>query len=58
MTEAFEFLRPSDTLVIWKLSRLGRSMKHMIEIPAFRLTEKNTVPIAVPQATPSKSRRA
>jgi DNA invertase Pin-like site-specific DNA recombinase len=31
LTEALEFMRPEDTLVIWKLSRLGRSIKQLIE---------------------------
>lgn len=26
-----ESLRPSDTLVVWRLDRLGRSLKHLIE---------------------------
>ena len=25
-------LRPNDTLVVWKLDRLGRSLKHLVEI--------------------------
>ncbi len=28
---AFEFLREGDTFVVWKLDRLGRSLKHLIE---------------------------
>src|SRR5437588_2632057 len=31
LTEAIAFLRPGDTLVVWKLDRLGRSLKHLIE---------------------------
>ena len=27
----FEFLREGDTFVVWKLDRLGRSLKHLIE---------------------------
>ena len=27
LTEALAFMRPGDTLVSWKLSRLGRSLK-------------------------------
>ena len=32
MEKVLEFLRPHDTLVVWKLDRLGRSLKHLIEI--------------------------
>lgn len=28
---ALDYLRPGDTLVVWKLDRLGRSIKHLIE---------------------------
>ena len=31
LDEAIEFMRPGDTLVVWKLDRLGRSLKHLIE---------------------------
>ena len=31
LAEAIAFMRPGDTLVIWKLSRLGRSLKQLIE---------------------------
>jgi DNA invertase Pin-like site-specific DNA recombinase len=31
LTEAIAFLRPGDTLAVWKLDRLGRSLKHLIE---------------------------
>jgi len=27
-----EYLRPGDTLAVWKLDRLGRSLPHLIEI--------------------------
>src|SRR3954464_15094242 len=30
LAEALGFLRPGDTLVVWKLDRLGRSLKHLI----------------------------
>jgi DNA invertase Pin-like site-specific DNA recombinase len=29
--ELIKFIRPGDTLVVWKLDRLGRSVKHLIE---------------------------
>ena len=31
LMEALNFMRPGDTLVVWKLSRLGRSVKNVIE---------------------------
>jgi len=31
LTDALTFMRSGDTLVIWKLSRLGRTMKQLIE---------------------------
>lgn len=35
LAEAIEFARPGDTLVVWKLDRLGRSLKHLIETVNF-----------------------
>lgn len=32
LAQALEFLRPSDTLVVWKLDRLARSLKNLMEI--------------------------
>lgn len=32
LTEAIRYVRDGDTLTVWKLDRLGRSMKHLIEI--------------------------
>lgn len=31
LAEAIDYARDGDTLVVWKLDRLGRSMKHLIE---------------------------
>ncbi len=31
LQKAMEFLRSGDTLVVWRLDRLGRSLKHLIE---------------------------
>lgn len=31
LAEALEYARDGDTLVVWKLDRLGRSLKHLIE---------------------------
>jgi DNA invertase Pin-like site-specific DNA recombinase len=32
LEEALQFVREGDTLVVWRLDRLGRSLKHLIEI--------------------------
>jgi DNA invertase Pin-like site-specific DNA recombinase len=32
LEEVLAFLRERDTLVVWKLDRLGRSLKHLIEV--------------------------
>ena len=32
LSTVFEMLRPGDTLVIWRLDRLGRSLKHLISM--------------------------
>ena len=31
LAEALDHLRKGDTLVVWRLDRLGRSLKHLIE---------------------------
>ena len=31
LRDALAYLRPGDTLVMWRLDRLGRSLKHLIE---------------------------
>src|SRR5436305_14454375 len=40
LEEALEFLREGDTLVVWKLDRLGRTLKHLIET-VIGLSEKH-----------------
>ncbi|MFC4387949.1 recombinase family protein [Gracilibacillus marinus] len=32
LEDALNFLRKEDTLVVWKLDRLGRSLKHLIDL--------------------------
>lgn len=32
LKDAIEYIREGDILVVWKLDRLGRSLKHLIEI--------------------------
>ncbi len=34
LQEAMDFLRKGDSLVVWRLDRLGRSLKHLIETVA------------------------
>jgi DNA invertase Pin-like site-specific DNA recombinase len=34
LAEALDFVRPGDVLVVWRLDRLGRSLKHLIEVTA------------------------
>ena len=38
LTEALSYVREGDTLVVWRLDRLGRSLKHLIET----ITDLNT----------------
>jgi DNA invertase Pin-like site-specific DNA recombinase len=32
LVEALAFLQPGDTLVVWKLDRLGRSLSHLLRL--------------------------
>ncbi len=32
LDEVLEQLRPGDTLVVWRLDRLGRSLRHLIDV--------------------------
>jgi len=32
LTQCLDFMREGDTLVVWKLDRLGRSLAHLIEV--------------------------
>src|SRR5438874_10712750 len=34
LDEALTFLRPGDVLVVWKLDRLGRTLRHLIDLIA------------------------
>jgi DNA invertase Pin-like site-specific DNA recombinase len=40
LEEALAYVRQGDTLVVWRLDRLGRSLKHLIETIT-RLNDKN-----------------
>src|SRR5919205_1097144 len=39
LDEALRFVRPGDTLVVWRLDRLGRSLQHLI-VTVGELAEK------------------
>jgi DNA invertase Pin-like site-specific DNA recombinase len=32
LEQALKYVRPGDTLVVWRLNRLGRSLKNLLEI--------------------------
>jgi DNA invertase Pin-like site-specific DNA recombinase len=32
LDEVLDQLRPGDTLVVWRLDRLGRSLRHLIDV--------------------------
>jgi DNA invertase Pin-like site-specific DNA recombinase len=40
LSKVLEHLRAGDVLVIWKLDRLGRSVKHLIEVVNELMTRK------------------
>jgi DNA invertase Pin-like site-specific DNA recombinase len=35
LEQALQYVRPGDTLVVWRLDRLGRSLKNLLEIIGF-----------------------
>ena len=39
LTQAISHLRNGDTLIVWRLDRLGRSLKHLIETVTSRWRE-------------------
>ena len=40
LKKALNYLREGDTLVVWKLDRLGRSLRHLVEV-INRLNDRN-----------------
>ncbi len=32
LEEALEYIRPGDSLVVWRLDRLGRNLRHLIDV--------------------------
>ena len=53
LDEALEYVREGDTLVVWRLDRLGRSLKHLIET----ITHLNNRKIGSLNSIPSPNRR-
>ena len=56
LTKALEQLRAGDTLVIWKLDRLGRSVKNLVDLVAALHTQGvhfNSLTDAINTGTPS-----
>jgi DNA invertase Pin-like site-specific DNA recombinase len=45
LDEALGYLRTGDTLVVWRLDRLGRSLKHLIETVTLLLRLMSSIPI-------------
>jgi len=39
LDRVLEALRPGDTLVVWRLDRLGRSLRHLIDVATDLATE-------------------
>jgi len=40
MSQILDMLRPGDVLVIWKLDRLGRSLRHLVELASVLLAQE------------------
>ena len=49
LDKAIEFLKEGDTLVVWKLDRLGRSLSHLINVITF-LKSRNISFISITEA--------
>jgi DNA invertase Pin-like site-specific DNA recombinase len=44
-----DYLRPADTLVVWRLDRLGRSLHHLIDVIA-HLERRNVAFLSLREA--------
>jgi DNA invertase Pin-like site-specific DNA recombinase len=58
LTQVLDQLRPGDTLVVWKLDRLGRSLRHLVDTVT-RLAERGvgfrSLQEAIDTTTPAAS---
>ena len=52
LRDALDFLRPGDTLVVWKLDRLARSLQQLIEVIEQPLRPSWRVPARFHQESP------
>jgi DNA invertase Pin-like site-specific DNA recombinase len=46
---SLDYLRPGDTLVVWRLDRLGRSLRHLVDVIA-RLEQRNVAFLSLREA--------
>ena len=53
---ALEYMRPGDTLVVWRLSRLARSLKQIIETAHELEQRKQALKVLTPTSTPARPR--
>jgi DNA invertase Pin-like site-specific DNA recombinase len=57
LSQALSHLRPGDRLVVWKLDRLGRSLKQLIEV-ALRLEQQGVGLKSLPEQIAPRRRAA
>jgi len=53
LAKALDMLREGDTLIVWKLDRLGRSVKHLVGALRQREVQFKSLTDAIDTATPS-----
>lgn len=44
LKEALDYVREGDTLVVWRLDRLGRSLKHLTRLLCFAICGITVIP--------------